>query len=91
MDVVDVIAMKPVPRDGKTFGEIVMRGNNVMFGYYKGSSTTDDAFAGGWFHSRDLTVVHPGVANPGSNNSNNVPLQFSLTERPSSTLVAEYS
>lgn len=52
-------SMEPVPRDGKTMGEIVMRGNNVMLGYYKDSVATEDAFKGGWFHSGDLAVIHP--------------------------------
>lgn len=59
MDVVDPITMKPVPRDGQTIGEIVMRGNNVMTGYYKDPQATEAAFAGGWFHSGDLAVMHP--------------------------------
>ena len=59
MDVVNSETMKPVPRDGKTIGEIVMRGNNVMLGYYKDSAATDEAFKGGWFHSGDLAVRHP--------------------------------
>jgi len=59
MDVVDPVSMEPVPRDGKTIGEIVMRGNNVMLGYYKDQEATDAAFAGGWFHSGDLAVMHP--------------------------------
>jgi fatty-acyl-CoA synthase len=59
MDVVDPLNMKPVPRDGKTVGEIVMRGNNVMLGYYKDQGATDAAFFGGWFHSGDLAAVHP--------------------------------
>jgi fatty-acyl-CoA synthase len=59
MDVMDMTTMKPVPRDGKTMGEIVMRGNNVMLGYYKDSKATEDAFRGGWFHSGDLAVIHP--------------------------------
>ncbi|MGO9020623.1 MAG: acyl--CoA ligase family protein [Syntrophobacteraceae bacterium] len=62
MDVVDVaepLTLTSVPRDAKTIGEIVMRGNNVMLGYYKDSGATDEAFAGGWFHSGDLAVVHP--------------------------------
>ena len=40
-------------------GEIVIRGNNVMLGYYKQDDATDQAFFGGWFHSGDLAVVHP--------------------------------
>jgi fatty-acyl-CoA synthase len=48
-----------VPADGTTMGEIVMRGNNVMTGYYEDPAATDEAFAGGWFHSGDLGVMHP--------------------------------
>jgi fatty-acyl-CoA synthase len=59
MDVVDPASMQPVPRDGQTIGEIVMRGNNVMLGYYKDAEATQTAFAGGWFHSGDLAVIHP--------------------------------
>ena len=59
MDVVDANTMAPVPRDGRTIGEIVMRGNNVMSGYYKDKEATDKAFEGGWFHSGDLAVMHP--------------------------------
>jgi fatty-acyl-CoA synthase len=59
MDVVDPDTMSPVAHDGKTIGEIVMRGNNVMLGYYKDPEATAKAFAGGWFHSGDLAVVHP--------------------------------
>ena len=59
MDVVDSQTMIPVPRDGKTMGEIVMRGNNVMLGYYKDEQASAKAFKGGWFHSGDLAVIHP--------------------------------
>ncbi|MBU1168767.1 MAG: acyl--CoA ligase family protein [Proteobacteria bacterium] len=59
MDVMDMETMEPVPRDGKTMGEIVMRGNNVMLGYYKDPQATEKAFHGGWFHSGDLAVIHP--------------------------------
>ena len=59
LDVVDESTMTPVPRDGRTIGEIVMRGNTVMLGYYKDKTTTDKAFEGGWFHSGDLAVMHP--------------------------------
>ena len=48
-----------VPADGATMGEIVMRGNNVMKGYYRDPEATAKAFAGGWFHSGDLGVMHP--------------------------------
>ncbi|HEX2486824.1 MAG TPA: long-chain-fatty-acid--CoA ligase [Myxococcota bacterium] len=51
--------MQDVPADGQTLGEVVMRGNNVMQGYYRDPDATSAAFAGGWFHSGDLGVVHP--------------------------------
>jgi len=50
--------MQDVPRDGETMGEVVMRGNNVMTGYFKDPDGTADAFRGGWFHSGDLGVWH---------------------------------
>jgi fatty-acyl-CoA synthase len=52
-------AMREVPQDGKTVGEIVARGNNVMEGYYKQPEETAQAMRGGWFHTGDLAVVHP--------------------------------
>jgi fatty-acyl-CoA synthase len=59
MAVVEPISMQPVPPDGRTMGEVVMRGNNVMLGYYKDPEATEQAFRGGWFHSGDLGVMHP--------------------------------
>jgi fatty-acyl-CoA synthase len=51
--------MNDVPRDGATMGEVVMKGNNVMAGYYDDAEATARAFRGGWFHSGDLAVWHP--------------------------------
>ena len=51
--------MTDVPRDGQTMGEVIMRGNNVMSGYFNDQAATGQAFAGGWFHSGDLAVWHP--------------------------------
>jgi len=51
--------MTDVPQDGKTMGEVVMRGNNVMSGYFHDQAATAKAFTGGWFHSGDLAVWHP--------------------------------
>ena len=51
--------MRDVPRDGETMGEVVMRGNNVMKGYYEHPEATAEAFRGGWFHSGDIGVLHP--------------------------------
>ena len=59
LDVLDPDSMQPVPRDGQTLGEVMFRGNVVMKGYLKNKPSTDAAFAGGWFHSGDLGVVHP--------------------------------
>src|SRR6516162_1693119 len=59
LDVLDPETMQPVPRDGETLGEVMFRGNVVMKGYLKNKTATDTAFAGGWFHSGDLGVVHP--------------------------------
>lgn len=50
--------MKEVPADGKTLGEVMFRGNVVMKGYLKNKKATDEAFAGGWYHSGDLGVMH---------------------------------
>jgi acyl-CoA synthetase (AMP-forming)/AMP-acid ligase II len=51
--------MSDVPQDGQAMGEVIMRGNNVMSGYYQDHAATSKAFAGGWFHSGDLAVWHP--------------------------------
>ena len=51
--------MNDVPADGETMGEIVMRGNNVMKGYFEDEEATAEAFRGGWFHSGDLGVMQP--------------------------------
>jgi fatty-acyl-CoA synthase len=52
-------AMGDVPADAETMGEVVMRGNNVMKGYFEDPEATTEAFRGGWFHSGDLGVMHP--------------------------------
>ncbi len=57
--ILDPETMQPVPRDGKTLGEVMFRGNVVMKGYFRNSQATQKAFAGGWFHSGDLGVIHP--------------------------------
>ncbi|HET9490575.1 MAG TPA: acyl--CoA ligase family protein [Methylomirabilota bacterium] len=51
--------MNDVSRDGETLGEVVMRGNNVMAGYFEQPDATAEAFRGGWFHSGDIAVWHP--------------------------------
>jgi fatty-acyl-CoA synthase len=57
--VIDPQTMQPVPQDGETMGEIMFRGNIVMKGYLKNAKATDEAFAGGWFHTGDLAVQFP--------------------------------
>ena len=59
LSVMDPETMTAVPADGETLGEVMFRGNIVMKGYLKNPVATEEAFAGGWFHSGDLGVVHP--------------------------------
>jgi fatty-acyl-CoA synthase len=59
LTVLDPRTMAPVPADGETLGEVMFRGNIVMKGYLKNAKATEEAFAGGWFHSGDLGVLHP--------------------------------
>src|SRR5262249_16480625 len=56
--VLDPESMAPVARDGTTLGEVMMRGNVIMKGYLKNNASTEKAFAGGWFHTGDLGVMH---------------------------------
>ena len=56
--VADPTTLEPVPKDGKTMGEIMMRGNNVMKGYLKNKQATEQALEGGWYHTGDLAVWH---------------------------------
>ncbi len=57
--IADSESLEPFPKDGKTLGEVFMRGNIVMKGYFKNPVATREAFRGGWFHSGDLGVMHP--------------------------------
>ncbi|MEM7398502.1 MAG: acyl-CoA synthetase [Pseudomonadota bacterium] len=59
LTVIDPETMEKTPADGETIGEVMFRGNIVMKGYLKNEKATTDAFAGGWFHSGDLGVMHP--------------------------------
>ena len=59
LTVMDAETMTEVPADGETLGEVMFRGNIVMKGYLKNPKATGEAFAGGWFHSGDLGVLHP--------------------------------
>jgi 3-(methylthio)propionyl---CoA ligase len=57
VSVLDPLTMREVPRDGETIGEVMVRGNIVMKGYLKNETATEEAFAGGWFHTGDLGVL----------------------------------
>ena len=57
--VADPVTLTPVPRDGTTMGEVMLRGNTIMKGYLRNPAATEEAFRGGWFHSGDLAVWHP--------------------------------
>lgn len=59
LDVLDPETLTPVPRDGKTLGEVMFRGNVVMKGYFKNKAASAKAFEGGWFHSGDIGVIYP--------------------------------
>ncbi|QND59131.1 acyl-CoA synthetase [Mesorhizobium huakuii] len=59
LTVMDPETMQTTPADGETIGEVMFRGNIVMKGYLKNRKASDEAFAGGWFHSGDLGVMHP--------------------------------
>lgn len=101
MEYVTVVDDKNVstPNDGVTQGEIVMRGNSVMKGYYKNKTATDEAFEGGHFHSGDIAVQHPDghiqiadrakdIIISGGENVSSVEVEGVLMAHPSVSLVA---
>jgi fatty-acyl-CoA synthase len=91
--------LQQVPHDGTTQGEIVMRGNAVMKGYYRNPDATAKAFAGGWFHSEDLAVQHPDghmqiadrskdIIVSGGENISSVEVEGALMHHPAVSLCA---
>ncbi len=97
--VAEVGSTKPVPADGQSMGEILIRGNTVMKGYYKNLEATEAAFAEGWFHSADLAVVHPDgyieirdrlkdVIISGGENISSVEVEGALYKHPSVAFAA---
>ena len=97
--VIDPETMKPVPRDGKTIGEIMIKGNIVMKGYFKDKEATDKAMAHGWFHSGDLAVVHPDgyikikdrskdIIISGGENISSIEIENTLAKHPSVSIAA---
>ena len=97
--VIDPESMKPVPRDGKTMGEIMIKGNVVMKGYYKDKDATDKAMKDGWFHSGDLAVMHPDgyikiqdrskdIIISGGENISSIEIENTLAKHPSVSIAA---
>jgi fatty-acyl-CoA synthase len=91
--------MRDVPRDGTTIGEVVVRGNNVLLGYYRDLDATRRAFAGGWFHTGDLAVMHPDgyvelrdrlkdIVISGGENVSTIEVEQALTAHPAVAEVA---
>jgi fatty-acyl-CoA synthase len=97
--VADAKTMKPVPKDGNTVGEIMVRGNTVMLGYLKEPKATADAFRGGWMHTGDLAVEHPDgyveikdrakdIIISGGENISSVEVEIALYKHPAVQLAA---
>ncbi|MAY31101.1 MAG: acyl-CoA synthetase [Rhodovulum sp.] len=97
--VMDPETMTPVPRDGQTMGEVMFRGNVVMKGYFRNPKATQEAFAGGWFHSGDLGVMHPDgyiqlkdrskdIIISGGENISSIEVEEALYRHPSVAVVA---
>jgi fatty-acyl-CoA synthase len=95
----DPQSCKPVPKDGETIGEILVRGNTVMLGYLKDQKATDEAFAGGWMHTGDLAVWHPtnyieikdrkkDIIISGGENVSSVEVEIALYKHPATQLAA---
>src|ERR1035437_5465590 len=91
--------MVDAPADGQTMGEVLMRGNNVMLGYYDNPKATAEAFDGGWFHSGDLAVVHPDgyievrdrmkdIVISGGENISSIEVEKTLADHPAVAEVA---
>ncbi len=98
-EVMDPKTMKKVPRDGKTIGEIMIRGNIVMKGYFKDKEATEKSMKGGWFHSGDLAVIHPDgyiqikdrskdIIISGGENISSIEIENTITKHPSVSLAA---
>ena len=91
--------MKPVAKNGKTMGEIMIRGNIVMKGYYKDKEATDKSMSGGWFHSGDLAITHPDgyikiqdrskdIIISGGENISSIEIENAIAKHPAVSLAA---
>jgi fatty-acyl-CoA synthase len=99
IQVLDPETLEPVPADGATMGEIMIRGNTVMKGYYKNKEATEKSFENGWFHSGDLAVTHPDgyiqikdrskdIIISGGENISSVEVENVIAKHPAVSLVA---
>ena len=97
--VMDPESMKPVPKDAKTIGEIMIKGNVVMKGYFKDKDATDKAMSHGWFHSGDLAVINPDgyikikdrskdIIISGGENISSIEIENTLAKHPSVSIAA---
>ena len=97
--VMDPETMNEVPKDGKTIGEIMIKGNVVMKGYFKDKDATSKAMQGGWFHSGDLAVIHPDgyvkiqdrskdIIISGGENISSIEIENTLAKHPSVSIAA---
>ena len=97
--VMDPETMKPVPKDGKSIGEIMIRGNVVMKGYFKDKEGTEKAMASGWFHSGDLAVTYPDgyvkiqdrskdIIISGGENISSIEIENTLAKHPAVSIAA---
>jgi len=88
-----------VPRDGRTMGEVMLRGNSVMLGYLKDPAATAAAFRGGWFHTGDLGVQHPDgymeikdrlkdIIISGGENISSIEVELALARHPAVQMAA---
>ena len=97
--IMDPATMKEVPKDGKTIGEIMIRGNVVMKGYYKDKDATEKAMKDGWFPTGDLAVMHPDgyvkiqdrskdIIISGGENISSIEIENTLSKHPSVSIAA---
>ena len=97
--VINSETMQEVPKDGKTMGEIMIKGNVVMKGYFKDQQATEKAMSSGWFHSGDLAVVHPDgyikiqdrskdIIISGGENISSIEIENTLSKHPAVSIVA---
>jgi fatty-acyl-CoA synthase len=97
--VADPETLRPVPADGRSIGEVMLRGNSVMLGYLKDREATAAAFRGGWFHTGDLAVEHPDgyleikdrlkdIIISGGENISSIEVEIALTRHPAVVMAA---